>query len=160
VAPSTAQIVTLAGTTLEISVIGPDRVVTGGTELSVEPLGGGEYRVTAPGRAPRHVLVARAGSVLWAFSDGETYQVEVAPPGRRRAAAAHHERLSAPMPAAVLQVLVKAGDRVARGDTLILLEAMKMELPLRAPHEGRVKAVRCSVGDLVTPDTTLVELED
>ena len=46
----------------------------------------------------------------------------------------------------------------AAGDTLVILEAMKMELPLRAPADGRVTAVHCQPGQLVQPDTSLIEL--
>jgi len=41
----------------------------------------------------------------------------------------------------------------------VLLEAMKMELPIRAPREGRVKALHCRPGELVQPGTALVDLE-
>lgn len=63
-----------------------------------------------------------------------------------------------PMPATVTRVLVARGDAVQAGDILLLLEAMKMEVPLRAPHDGRVDEVRCRVGDLVPPGVPLVVL--
>jgi biotin carboxyl carrier protein len=50
------------------------------------------------------------------------------------------------------------GDEVAEGETLVVLEAMKMELPLRAPKTGRVAEIRCAPGELVQPGVTLVEL--
>ena len=62
------------------------------------------------------------------------------------------------MPATVVKVLIKPGDRVARGDTVVVLEAMKMELPLRATGDATVKAVHCREGELVQPETVLVEL--
>jgi len=55
-------------------------------------------------------------------------------------------------------VNVKAGDAVAAGDTLVVLEAMKMELAIRAPEAGIVRAVNCQAGDLVQPGTVLVDL--
>jgi 3-methylcrotonyl-CoA carboxylase alpha subunit len=64
------------------------------------------------------------------------------------------------MPATVVRVLVSVGERVRRGDPLVLLEAMKMELPLKAPHDGTVRVVRCVEGDLVQPGTALVEIEE
>jgi len=84
-----------------------------------------------------------------------------APSGRavaRHAAGLAGGAISAPMPATVLKVHVKAGDEVKKGDTLVLLEAMKMELPLRAPGDGKVAAVRCREGELVPADAVLVEL--
>jgi biotin carboxyl carrier protein len=63
------------------------------------------------------------------------------------------------MPATVIGVEVAPGDAVREGTTLVLLEAMKMELPIRAPSDGIVRAVHCRPGSLVTPDDPLVEIE-
>jgi biotin carboxyl carrier protein len=67
--------------------------------------------------------------------------------------------LSAPMPATVRAVLVTPGQAVVRGETVVILEAMKMELPLRAPHDGEVKDIRCQPGELVQPGTPLLEIQ-
>jgi biotin carboxyl carrier protein len=48
---------------------------------------------------------------------------------------------------------------VRKGETVVILEAMKMELPLRSPADATVVAVHCRTGDLVQPDTVLVDLE-
>jgi 3-methylcrotonyl-CoA carboxylase alpha subunit len=79
-------------------------------------------------------------------------------PSLRRAGATAGGTLTAPMPATVLKVHVHAGDRVKKGDTVVLLEAMKMELPVRSPADAMVAAVRCREGELVQADATLVEL--
>jgi biotin carboxyl carrier protein len=47
---------------------------------------------------------------------------------------------------------------VKKGDTLLLLEAMKMELPLRASGDATVTSVHCREGELVQPDVTLIDL--
>jgi biotin carboxyl carrier protein len=67
-------------------------------------------------------------------------------------------QMAAPMPATVVRVLVSAGQSVRKGETLVLLEAMKMELPIRAPADAVVKAVNCREGELVQTDMTLVDL--
>lgn len=64
----------------------------------------------------------------------------------------------APMPATVIRVHATVGQNVTRGDTLLVLEAMKMELPVRAPADGAVTAVNCAEGDLVQPGVPLIEL--
>jgi biotin carboxyl carrier protein len=69
------------------------------------------------------------------------------------------QALTAPMPATVLKVLAQPGAAVRKGDALIILEAMKMEWPIRAPADGVVKAVNCREGELVQPEIVLVELE-
>ncbi len=68
--------------------------------------------------------------------------------------------LTAPMPATVLKVLVVPGSLVKKGDTVVVLEAMKMELPVRTSREGVITAVHCREGELVQPDTALVEIAD
>jgi 3-methylcrotonyl-CoA carboxylase alpha subunit len=62
------------------------------------------------------------------------------------------------MPATVVRVLVSPGQAVTRGTPLILLEAMKMELPLRAPADGIVESLACADGDLVQPGVPLVRM--
>jgi acetyl/propionyl-CoA carboxylase alpha subunit len=79
-------------------------------------------------------------------------------PARRRSSTDGSQSLAAPMPATVVKVLVKPGDRVAKGDTVVVLEAMKMELPLRAGGDATIKAVHCREGELVQPDAVLVEM--
>ena len=67
------------------------------------------------------------------------------------------DRLVAPMPGKVVQVLVEAGAEVEAGQPLIVLEAMKMEHTLSAPAEGRIAALRYAAGDLVEEGVELVE---
>jgi len=97
-----------------------------------------------------------SGGTAWVFHDGIAYEIVEQTPGRRRAAG--HESLAAPMPATVIAVNVKKDAPVKRGDILVLLEAMKMELPLRAPSDGKVIAINCQPGDLVQPGSPLVEI--
>ena len=68
-------------------------------------------------------------------------------------------RLIAPMPGKVVQVEVAPGARVARGDALMALEAMKMEHTILAPMDGRVAAVHYRAGDLVEEGVDLMDLE-
>jgi biotin carboxyl carrier protein len=63
------------------------------------------------------------------------------------------------MPATVIAVNVVPGQRVTSGDVLIVLEAMKMELPIKAPRDGVVKSVACRPRDLVKHGTALLEFE-
>jgi acetyl/propionyl-CoA carboxylase alpha subunit len=83
---------------------------------------------------------------------------QTAPHAKRKAAVNAAQSITAPMPATVIKVLVKPGQAVKKGDTVVVLEAMKMELPLRAAGDATVKAVRCREGELVQPETVLVEL--
>jgi 3-methylcrotonyl-CoA carboxylase alpha subunit len=64
--------------------------------------------------------------------------------------------LTAPMPGTIIQVLVTTGDPVAEGDSLMILEAMKMEHTIKAPQAGIVKRVGYNVGEQVEEGTELL----
>ena len=63
------------------------------------------------------------------------------------------------MPSLVLKVLVRAGEKVRTHQTLIVLEAMKMEHNIDAPYDGTVKRVNCAEGGRVAEGAVLIELE-
>lgn len=101
-----------------------------------------------------------AGDRVWVSIAGDVFEAEVSRGGRRtRSTASEADAFTPPMPATVVRIAVAAGDTVRDGDVLIALEAMKMELPMRAPRDGVVRAVHCREGDLVQPDQVLLELE-
>ena len=102
------------------------------------------------------VYVAGPPDDRWAFWNGHVFHSagDAEPTARRevgpRTPIAH--ALSAPMPATVIRVLVAPRRRVKKGDVVVLLEAMKMELPIRALSDGTVTAVHCREGELVQAD--------
>ena len=126
-----------------------------GAPMRVQVVGPGEVRVGD--ETQRSAWVAAADDTRWVFLDGEVFEFEVQRQGRRRAPSATGS-LSAPMPASVVRVDAAPGDRVRKGDSLVILEAMKMELPVRAPADGVVTAVHCKPGDLVRPGVPLIDL--
>ena len=65
----------------------------------------------------------------------------------------------APMGGKVLEVKVNVGDTVNDGDEVIILEAMKMELPVVAEASGTVKEVKCKKGDAVEAEVVMIVLE-
>lgn len=67
--------------------------------------------------------------------------------------------INAPMGGKVIEVKVKVGDTVNENDEVVVIEAMKMELPVVATSSGTVKEVKCSNGDAVEADAVLVVLE-
>jgi 3-methylcrotonyl-CoA carboxylase alpha subunit len=128
--------------------------------IIVTRIGDGVYRVEREGRN-EIVYVAGPPGDTWVFWNGQMFRGSFAAPSPDRPQAPRGkatQSLTAPMPATVIKVLVQPGAAVKKGDTLIILEAMKMELPIRAPADAIVAAVRCRDGDLVQPETTLIDL--
>lgn len=122
----------------------------------VEALGNGRYRVN--GRVA--YAVSDAGTA-WVFIDGRTFVIEERDGNARGRVHATDDQvsLSAPMPATVIAIKAVPGQDVAAGDLLVLLEAMKMEMPIKAPRAGRVKSLACREGELVQPGVPLLELD-
>jgi biotin carboxyl carrier protein len=126
--------------------------------FDVEPCGSGEY-VVRDGVHAWRVFVSGPPETRRVFVDGMSVVVEVMPAGRSAARPRRQDfAASAPMPATVLEILVTVGQAVNIGDVLLKLEAMKMEMPVRAPRPGTVAAVRCAEGDLVQPGVVLVDI--
>ena len=124
---------------------------------SFRPLGDGWF-VFDDGGTQRRAAIAGDGQTVWVFLDALTYTVtrEERIAGSRSKSAVD---VMAPMPATVVSIAAALGQSVAEGDTLIVLEAMKMELPIKASRAGVVKAIHCAKGDLVQPGVPLVEFE-
>jgi acetyl-CoA carboxylase biotin carboxyl carrier protein len=65
----------------------------------------------------------------------------------------------AEMVANVLSLDCEVGDTIGAGDTVVLLESMKMEIPVLAEHPGRVTAIKVAVGDVVQEGDPLIALD-
>ena len=127
---------------------------------SVHELGDGWFMLEA-GEQRWRVAIAPDGDATWVFVDGQVGRLERSEAtGTRTRSKGHRESsVMSPMPATVVSINTATGQTVSEGDTVIVLEAMKMELPIKAPKSGVVKAVNCAKGDLVQPGVTLLELE-
>ena len=79
--------------------------------------------------------------------------------GGSRPRPSHEGCVSTAMPGTIVDVKVKAGDKVNAGDGVLVIEAMKMENEIQAPKSGIVVAVHVKKGDSVTPDETLIEIQ-
>jgi biotin carboxyl carrier protein len=133
-----------------------------GAPFRVTAIDGALCRVVQPDGRATLVYVVDAADVRWTFVDGDVFVFQIdsdAAPARRKTTG-RHDALSAPMPALVRRIMVAPGAGVRAGDVLALLEAMKMELPLEAPHDGVVTAVLCREGELVQPGQALIDLEE
>ncbi len=121
-------------------------------------LGSGASRVRA--------VVARDGDRVLVHCGGRVHEIEIAgaagprrEKGARRSHGVDDPFVASPMTGTVAEVPVKAGDAVAKGGTLAVVEAMKMQFVVRAPRDVVVKGVRVAPGQPVDIGAVLVEFE-
>ena len=96
------------------------------------------------------------------FADGRSRRLRLVDPldlSMYEAAGAAEATVRAPLPGKIIDLRVKAGDTVSKGQPLLVLEAMKMEHTLAAPADGTIKSVRYAVGEQVAEGAELVEFE-
>ena len=141
----------------------------GTREQAVRLLGSGPYvyagrRVAARDEAHRwlvdgsHATAAASDGMVWTSVGGGTWELETGPREREIEATAGAE-VAAPMPGLVIAAQAVADRRVRRGDLLFVVEAMKMELRVEAPADGKVTRVLANVGQQVERGQRLAEFE-
>jgi 3-methylcrotonyl-CoA carboxylase alpha subunit len=100
---------------------------------------------------PHESVVWRQGEKFtFALDDGSQFESSTA---------THGGGLTTPLPGVVVSVAVKEGDAVTAGQTLLVIEAMKMEHAIKAPRAGTVKSLKHKAGDRVREGSTLAEIE-
>jgi acetyl-CoA/propionyl-CoA carboxylase biotin carboxyl carrier protein len=124
---------------------------------SMQWLGDDEARISVDG-VDRHVVIATAGDTAWLSTpEFGGWRIDE----EDELSAARHEDLAAggtltsPMPGTVTVVNVEVGETVVAGQTLLVVEAMKMEHPIAAPIDGVVEAVQVKAGQAVDMDAPL-----
>ena len=130
-------------------------------DCSVALAHGGETRVVATaGDPPLEGIATAEGERVLVFSDGQAFAFTLPGAGGGGAGgAASDGTLLSPMPGRVIAVEVRQGDKVAKGQKLVTLEAMKMEHSLAAPFDGMVTALEARQGAQVTEGELLVRVE-
>jgi len=129
----------------------------------VVSLGGSEYTVSVNGQK-YHVKSEDNSNIL--LVNGEIYDIEVqdgveeglVEVSSSPATAVNSTDVKAGLPGSIFKVLVNVGDRVAKGQPVIVIEAMKMEIEVAAPHDGVVSAIKVKQGDTVVNGQVLVTL--
>jgi biotin carboxyl carrier protein len=129
-------------------------------EFSLAVLDSGAYSVLIGGRG--YLVVAGAGAEIRV--NGRALSVEVFDPrelGERRsgAAGAGRQNIVAPMPGKVVRLLVVPGDMVEAGQSVVVVEAMKMQNEMKSPKAGRVAEVKTRSGETVAAGDVLLIVE-
>jgi 3-methylcrotonyl-CoA carboxylase alpha subunit len=128
--------------------------------LGLRPLDDGQVLLQHAGHS-RRIGVHRNGKQgLELIRAGRRLRVRRHPPFEAVAESSASEgRLTAPMPGKILAIDAADGDSVQEGQTLVIMEAMKMELTIKAPFAGTVEGVAVQVGDVVDADALLLEIQ-
>ena len=132
-------------------------------DLSYRPAGECRYLLTVNGKV-HEVFVVKDREGKQIFLNGKSFHVgdaDLLPSSARRGNGLDEGpgEVTPPMPAVVVRLMVQEGDRVEKGQGLVVVSAMKMETTLFAPLTGEVTAIRASVGDKVAPGEILVEIK-
>lgn len=123
-------------------------------EVEVEEIGGAPVYAAAPASAP----VAPAPVAAPAPAAAPAPKAAPASKAPAAPAVAGGEPVNSPMPGTILDVKVSVGQSVKNGDTLLILEAMKMENEIRAPRDGVVASITVSKGATVNSGDVLLSL--
>jgi len=134
--------------------------------VDIRPVGQRGYSVLVDGHSTS-VIVQRAGSTYQVIAGGVPHSVHVESERQRllkniAGVVGTHKRreeITAPMPALVVRIEVQEGERVEKGQGLVVLEAMKMENEIKSPDDGVVKRIAVTAGSTVEKGQTLVTLE-
>jgi acetyl/propionyl-CoA carboxylase alpha subunit len=105
--------------------------------------------------------ISSDGAKRWVTVNGQTFLLTKSSSAKRRSAGHDHaSELAAPMPGQVRSVNVREGEAVKKGQTLLVLEAMKMEIRIQAPRDGVVKKLVVKQGQTVEREQLLIEIEE
>lgn len=114
-----------------------------------------DQRVTA--------YVSSDNAKRWVTVNGQTFVLTKPVAGARKGGHGHHHaagELTAPMPGQVRTVNVSEGDGVTKGQTLLVIEAMKMEIRIQSPQDGMIKKLMVKQGQTVEREQMLIEIVD
>lgn len=129
------------------------------SEVVMEETPDGSLALTVDGRT-HAVWVAQHGETAYVHAFGRAWTVKLHDPVRGGGADAEEGDIClAPMPGTVVELAVAVGDRVSTGQTMIVIESMKMQLNLEAARDGVVAELPCAKGDVFDRDALLVRLE-
>jgi acetyl-CoA/propionyl-CoA carboxylase biotin carboxyl carrier protein len=133
-----------------------DTAGAGARERIVVEVGGKRLDVVLPAG----VGVAAGGGVSGRAAGGAAPAARPRPGRAKKAPGAGGDALTSPMQGTIVKIVAEEGQRVSAGDTVVVLEAMKMEQPLTAHKDGTVTGLAVEIGQTVSAGTTICQLAD
>jgi acetyl/propionyl-CoA carboxylase alpha subunit len=130
-------------------------------DVEVLQANGGKLDVLIDGKRIT-AYVSSDNARRWVTIDGQTFVLTKSSGARKGSHAGHHAagELTAPMPGQVRAVNVGEGEAVTKGQTLLVLEAMKMEIRVQAPRDGKIAKLFVKQGQTVEREQVLIEIEE
>ncbi|MCP4726433.1 MAG: acetyl-CoA carboxylase biotin carboxyl carrier protein subunit [bacterium] len=132
------------------------------SEISVLSQDENEVVIDLDGERSKYYIASDKDN-YYVFYNGRQHLFTKQSAGADRAAgmpgAAAGDFISSPMPGTIIKINCREGDDVKENDTLVIVEAMKMENNLRAPADGKIEKINFSEGDLVDAGAPIVEIE-
>ncbi len=135
------------GVETELGAVSGARVITDGDRLRISTHAG-----------LKSAVVMRKGDKTLVSVDGQIFEIEKFSASRNRDGIAGSGEGRAPMPGQIVEVLVANGDQVSEGQTMLILEAMKMQQPIKSDFSGVVSDLTAKVGDQVNDGQLLVKV--
>lgn len=111
------------------------------------------------GEGLERIMLVKVGDVWWVHHNGYTSRVSVVERGTTSGFGTTGG-LTSPMPGKILNVMAHVGERVDEGQTLLILEAMKMENRICSPVDGIVSAIHYEAGSQVDQGAVLIEIDE
>ena len=159
---------TVNGRTFEIEINADGRILVDGEPRAIDfrELREGELYSLLVDHLSYEAVVEERDDQYHVLMAGDLYEVQVTDERSRRLASAFmalgdlsgEVAIRAPMPGLIVRVPVREGEAVAKGDTLVILESMKMENELKAPRDGTIRHVSVKAGDSVEQNKLLLTL--
>jgi biotin carboxyl carrier protein len=130
-------------------------------QVSAKVLGTGQFQFSLENIIYK-CSVAKDGDIRFIHLDGDDYELKRVTETMEEFGEAEEDlgSLSSPIPGRIVKLLVKLGDRVKKGQDLIVVEAMKMENKITAPFDGVVTKVFFPEGDQIEANVPLIEIEE
>ena len=120
----------------------------------------GNKLIISSGGSKKIAVFQRKGKVTHVDVEGSTFEIQKPEKKFQKNEVQNDGSLTSPMPGKIIKVNFSIGDKVKKGEQVVVMEAMKMEHDLVAPRDGVIKSVAFGAGEIVEGGVSLIELED
>lgn len=128
-------------------------------KVTAKVLGSGQFQFTLD-KVIYKCSVAKDGNLRFIHLDGQDYELKRISDVEEEFEETEEEgSLSSPMPGRIVKLLVKEGEKIAKGQDLLVVEAMKMENKITSPFDGTISEIFYDIGDQIEANVPLMEIK-